>query len=149
MAATLLDHDNLPDWMFRIKSSELIQNGEKNQQILLELSLPFPLANRKLAIENQVSYDPIENSYLVKTHSVDGYVQDAPTFNNVVGYWKFTQISENEVSIEHASKSPMEGLPNWLIKTFLLEGPFQNITRIIRQSQQMPEMDEKRVLFSE
>jgi hypothetical protein len=135
LTALLLDAKAHEQWVYNTKSSYLVkQLGASSQIYYSEISMPWPLTNRDLVMEINISQKPGTNIMYVAEHAVTEYV---PVNKNKIRVttskvnWTITPIANNQLRVEYIGiADPVGDVPAWLVNSFSTNGSFETFKKL-------------------
>ncbi|MEM1326433.1 MAG: START domain-containing protein [Bacteroidota bacterium] len=131
--AVIKDHASYPKWSYKTKSLEIIERISPDAHYAHTIvDFPFPMKDRDLVMLSETTY-PDSKTVLIQLEGKPKKIakqEDFVRIETVQGYWRLTKLSDNKTEVIYQMASESVGLPNWLIETFALEAPKQNMTKI-------------------
>lgn len=131
--AVIKDHSKYPQWSYKTKSLKIVERINANAHYAYTVvDFPFPLKDRDLVMLSQTTY-PSADKVLIKLKGTPTKVaanDDYIRIEEVKGFWKLTALSNERTEVIYQMATESIGLPNWLIESFALEAPKQNLEQI-------------------
>jgi hypothetical protein len=127
--------------VYNTKISYLIKRKSKDTLFYYsEVSLPWPMANRDLAIRLTFEKDSLNKTLKVQARSTDNILPDKPGLVRVpysLGLWTIITLPNNHIKIDYTfSVNPGGALPVWLVNSMATAGPyntFKNLKGLIER----------------
>ena len=132
---------NNKTWVYNTRQAHLITTISENEFLYYaETSLPWPLSNRDMAINMNLSADPANNNLQIvatgKPDAIprkDGLVR-IPLFN---GVWNVKQVDNDKISIVYILKmNPGGNISAGVSNMFVSKGPFETFNNLSKQLKQ-------------
>jgi hypothetical protein len=131
--AVIKDHAAYPKWSYKTKSLDIIERISSDAHYAYTVvDFPFPMKDRDLVMLSSTTY-PDNKTVLIqlegkpkKKAATDDFVR----IETVRGFWKLSEMSSGKTEVIYQMATESVGLPNWLVETFALEAPKQNLTKI-------------------
>ncbi|MFZ4797862.1 MAG: hypothetical protein ACOYMA_10230 [Bacteroidia bacterium] len=122
-------------YIYKCKNSFIIKNlNDSELYYYHETSTPWPVENRYGIIYYKITQNNITKVVTIKSNAVFGmYAKQAnkvevPALN---ASWTFTPKADGTVFGEYyLYLNPGGNIPSWLIKLFVVDGPFSTITKM-------------------
>jgi ribosome-associated toxin RatA of RatAB toxin-antitoxin module len=120
-----------PDWMYGLKSAEVLKEDPKILQYVRRA--PFPFTDRYVVMTSQT--EGSEDSCLIAlehldypaSKEADGLVE----IESIKGHWLFKKLDENTTSVAYQFVSdPGGNLPEWLVNSFILKTPYLTLKNL-------------------
>lgn len=135
LTALLLDSKAHEQWVYNTKTSYLVKQLSASSQLYYsEISMPWPLTNRDVVVEMNISQTPGTNVMYVSANAVAQYV---PLNKNKVRVtmskvsWTVTPIGNNQLSVVYIGQADPGGdIPAWLANSFSTKGPFETFKKL-------------------
>lgn len=117
------------DWVYNTKVSYLIKRKSKDTLFYYsEVSLPWPITNRDLAIRLTFERDTMNKILKVQARSTDNILPEKSGLVRVpysLGLWNVTALPNNRIKIDYTfSVNPGGALPAWLVNSMATAGPY-------------------------
>ncbi|MFM2137696.1 MAG: hypothetical protein RJA57_3 [Bacteroidota bacterium] len=135
LIAILSDVSGFPDWIYRNKKAVLVKRYTPLDFVYFsEISMPFPVSNRDLAIRMQIRTDSLPRFLtIVGSHQPD-MVPEIPGHVRVPYYrawWKVTMPEPGSLHISYIIQVDAGGsLPAWLSNSFADKGPYETFVSL-------------------
>jgi hypothetical protein len=130
--AILQDIENMPEWGYSLKNTELIKNtGDTLQIYYAEASAPFPFENRDGIYLNKFRWDGKNKLLFVEIELLPDYLKKK---NKLVrlkgkGYWSVKVLKNDMLDITFSMQvDPGGNIPAWLANTFVNTTPISTMT---------------------
>jgi hypothetical protein len=135
LTALLLDSKAHEQWVYNTKQSYLVKQLSANNLLYYsEISMPWPLSNRDVVVEMNISQQPGTNVMYVSANAVAGYTavnknKIRVTMSKV--NWTVMPAGNNRLSIEYIGLGDPGGeVPAWLVNSFSTKGPFETFKKL-------------------
>ena len=135
LTALLLDMKAHEEWVYNTKVSYLVKQLSANHLLYYsEVSLPWPLTNRDVVVEMNISQQPATKILYITAKSADNIVpvkQDKVRVPMSDVNWIVTPIGNNKLSVEYVAEAdPGGSVPAWLVNAFSTKGPFETFKKL-------------------
>ena len=135
LTALLLDIKAHERWVYSTKTSYLVKQLGPNHCIYYsEMSLPWPLTNRDVVAEMNISQQPGSKVMYVTVNAVGNYVplhEDKVRVPLSKVSWTVTLIGNSKLSIEYiAQVDPGGDIPAWLVNSFSAKSLFETFRKL-------------------
>jgi hypothetical protein len=130
----LMDAKAHEQWVYNTKSSYAIKNITADHQIYYsEISMPWPVKNRDVVVDLQLTEDKTAGIMKVSAKAIPGHVQEKDAvrikFSDVS--WTVTAIADKQLKIEYiAQADPAGSIPEWVTNMFCTKGPFETFKKL-------------------
>ncbi|GAA4104341.1 START domain-containing protein [Mucilaginibacter panaciglaebae] len=140
IAAVLLDVENYPDWVYKIKSTSLVkQTSATDLFYYAEINMPWPAQNRDFAAHITVTQNPETKVITIDAPSVADLVPEKEDLTRVKrshGKWILIPDGNNKTKVTYYfTLEPDGGAPAWIINLFITDGPMQSFKKLKVQVQ--------------
>jgi len=129
----LLDIPNYPKWIEDVEEASILSKAENERDFHYQLSLPWPMKDRDIAMSMKIYYQD-DQSILLKLTSNSLLVPENDDFirmYNVVGEWLVTPMDDSNCQVTYQFLADPEGfLPAWVINIFIIDGPFKTLKNL-------------------
>ena len=134
LTALLLDVKAHEQWVYDTKRSYLLkQLGDDHLLYYSEINMPWPLTNRDVVVELNISQQPGTNIIYITANSVEQYLpvnKDKVRCSSKVS-WTVTPMGNSRLSIEYIGQAdPGGAVPAWLANSFSTKGPFETFKKL-------------------
>ncbi len=141
IAAATLDVSDMPEWIWHLRSAELIKTlGPHDIIIHLVISSPYGIEDRDAVIHTHVEQDPKTKVLRLTTTTVDGYVPIEPPLVRMARLqmnWTFTPRPDGKVDAELIGViDPGGRIPAWtanIIQKSSLYYSIRNLMHVVRE----------------
>ncbi len=137
MVSMHTDPDNISEWLYDCKKSELIKKVKDNEFYIYYVSdAPWPVQDRDYVLHSVITQDP--DTYVAMINfksetSITKNSEECVRMAEVTGYWQFKPLKAGKVRIEYqVHADPNGALPSWLANAAVVEQPFETM-KTIRQ----------------
>jgi hypothetical protein len=129
------DVDHHKNWVYNTKVSSLVKRkGRDTVTYYTEVSLPWPVSNRDLVMQQSMTRDSINKTLKIEVHSVSGVLPEKPGKVRVPfsqGLWNITTVANNRIRIEYVfNVDPGGSIPAWLVNMLSTAGPFNTFKNL-------------------
>jgi hypothetical protein len=130
LVALLMDVKTSPDWVYHVKSCELIKKVSASELYYYsEVKLPWPAANRDFVVHLTVTRNLDTKVITIDGPVVPGFVpikKGIVRIDHSIGKWTITPSRTNQLKVEYTILvDPGGSLPSWLVNMFATEGPMK------------------------
>ncbi|MEM0991710.1 MAG: START domain-containing protein [Bacteroidota bacterium] len=134
--SVIRDYKAYPEWSYKTKSLRILEQvNTETHYAYTVVDFPFPLKDRDLITYSATRYLK-DGVVLISLEAKPNKIK--PTeyvrINKVRGFWKLTPLSESKTRVIYQLASESIGLPTWLIESFALEAPIQNMTELAKRA---------------
>ena len=123
-------------WMSDIQKSEVKSTTGPNEFVsYYEIKLPWPMENRDAVYKLTKTYDATtQTTYFRFKAAPDLYAAQKGFVRIRIsdGYWSFKKIDENTTQVETSSYTETDGIPAWMVNSFIIDGPIKTFESFIR-----------------
>ena len=135
LVALLKDIPSAPTYVHHCKQSYIISSrGDSEIVFYQETAIDWPVSNRDVVIRYKIKQDKKTKTVMVDCAGiknvkpeVDGNVR----IPELKGYWKFSLEKNGNVQGEYCLYlDPGSSIPDWLSNMFLIDGPFNTISKM-------------------
>jgi len=135
LAALLLDIKAHEKWVYHTKTSYLVKQLSANHLLYYsELDMPWPLSNRDVVVEINISQQPGSKVMNVSANAVGHYVplqKDKVRVSLSKVNWTVTPVGNNQISVEYIAQADPGGeVPAWIVNSFSTKGPFETFEKL-------------------
>jgi hypothetical protein len=132
--AVLLDIDNMMDWGYNLKYTELLEkSGDTLQIYYAEASAPFPFKNRDGIYRNQFYWLADSNKLVVDIQLLPEFKEADDDFIRVKGkgYWHIIVLGDGKLDVTfHMEVDPGGNIPAWLANIFVEDTPIYTLEKL-------------------
>ena len=136
----LLNIPNYPKWIEDVDSSAILNKSDNKRDFYYQLSLPWPVKDRDIAMSMKISYQE-DKSILLELDGNANLIEEKNEFirmNDVIGQWLVTPIDDNKCEVTYQFLADPEGfLPAWVVNIFIVDGPFKTLQNLNNYAGQM------------
>ena len=130
--AFIEDVNNTDWWDKNIsKIKVLLYEKNKRAQFYLIYDLPWPLTDRDLCVDVEVSLDPVTDVGKIMSVAVPGIVPESPDMIRIKEYnqlWTITPAGKTACHVElEGNADPAGNIPDWLTNMIIVDSPLQVI----------------------
>ncbi len=130
LTALLMDAGAHEQWVYSTKKSYLVKQLTPASLVYYsEIAMPWPLSNRDVVVEMNISQQPATNVLVVKANAVAQYVplnKSKVRITRSEVTWTVTPVGNNQLSVEYTGLGDPGGeVPAWLANSFSIKGPFE------------------------
>jgi len=129
----ILDVENYPKWIEDVEYAEKLYHKENQIGMYYQLSLPWPMKDRDLAIVSNINRNT-DNSILFELEGKSELMADDDEFiriSNINGEWSIEPIDSNRSEVHYRFLADPEGfLPAWVVNIFIVDGPFKTMQNL-------------------
>jgi len=130
--SVLFDINNLTQWVYNCTKSEIVSKISNMELSYYQVtSVPFPATDRDMEVSLKATENP--NEIIITLRNVHNKI---PVHDDYVRIEYFESIwtikkgkSESEV-INEVTINPGGSLPNWIINSFIANGPYQTMLHL-------------------
>ncbi len=128
------NYKDFPNWQTNLTRIETIKKISNNQ--IFEhyfTDLPWPIDNRDLITLLQKKYSTDKKIITYNYYCVPNYLPKEENYLRVKkseGFWKLTEKSGYTTIIYQFKADPGGNIPDWLINSFLIDGPFETMSNL-------------------
>lgn len=127
--------DHHKDWIYNTKVSTLINRKNRDTVVYYsEVSLPWPVSNRDLVMEQCFVRDSINKSLKIEVTSQAHAIPVKPNLVRVpysLGIWHVTTLANNHIRIDYTFKvDPGGSIPAWVVNLMATAGPFNTFRNL-------------------
>jgi len=134
--ALLQDIENMPEWGYSLKSTELLKrSGDTIQIYYAEATAPFPFENRDGIYSNKFRWDNKNKVLHVEIELLPDYLKKKDKIVRVKGkgYWSVKVLKNDMLDITFSMQvDPGGSIPGWLANIFVDTTPYSTMTEIRR-----------------
>jgi len=135
LVALLMDANAHEQWVYSTKRSYMVKQLTPASMIYYsEISMPWPLSNRDVVVEMDISQQPATNVLTVTANAVAQYVpvnKSKVRITHSEVSWRVTPIGNNQLSVEYTGLGDPGGeVPAWLANSFSTKGPFETFKKL-------------------
>ena len=132
---TVLDVEAYPDWVSNIKEAERLKKiGESEYLFYYIADFPWPLKDRDVVLNTILVQEEDSKSVYIKLDGRASFIpekKDIIRIQKIHAHWYFIPEASGMVRVSYQMLvDPGGKIPVWLINTFLIEGPYQNLYRL-------------------
>ncbi len=135
--AVLKDIEAIPEWMYSVKESRLLERqGDTVQIYHTEARAPFPFKNRDGIYLNRFHWLEEGRAVRVDIEILPDYLE---AVDNVVriergqGFWEARQTGDHILEITFQMQvDPGGSIPSWLANMFVVDTPLETLTELKR-----------------
>lgn len=121
--SVIADYENYPDFMPRVKSTEVYYQSIDSSRYRTDLKMPWPMSD--IWYENFVTMDTVK--YEIRWKMLNGSILDTK------GFWKLRETEDGSfIVIYHAEVLLDSGFPEFIIRIFQKK-TIKNIMKAIRK----------------
>jgi hypothetical protein len=143
LVAVLMQPNLQPKWVIATKQASLIkQLSTARIYYYAEAALPWPLNNRDMVIDLQMSQDPVTKLLTIHANTIDHILPAKEGKQRVPlsqATWLVQPIADNRISIDYQIKiDPGGGIPPWMVNLFITKAPlesFKNLSKMLLENQ--------------
>jgi hypothetical protein len=134
--ALLQDIDNMQEWGYSLKSTELLKrSGDTIQIYYAEATAPFPFENRDGIYSNKFRWDNKNKVLFVEIELLPDYLKKKDKVVRVKGkgYWSVKVLKNDMLDITFSMQvDPGGSIPGWVANIFVDATPYETMTEIRR-----------------
>ncbi len=135
--AVLKDIQAIPEWMFSVKSSRVLEmQGDTIQIYYTEAKAPFPFKNRDGIYFNRFHWEETSRSLTVDIELRPDYLdpnEGLVRISKGSGFWLVKEIGPGALElIFQMQVDPGGNIPAWLSNMFVVETPLHTLTELRR-----------------
>jgi len=135
LTALLVDVKAHEQWVFHSKTSYIVKQLSPDHIIAYsEISMPWPLTNRDVVTEMNISQQPATKVMSISIIAVKGNVavsKDKVRVPMSKVNWTVTPLSNNQLSVEYVAQADPGGdIPAWVVNSFSTKGPFETFLKL-------------------
>lgn len=131
LVAVLMQPSLQPEWVLATKQAHLVkQISGARIYYYAEAALPWPMNNRDMVIDLQMSQDPSSKLLTIHANSIDNILplkegkQRVPLSQAT---WLVQPLPNNRMNIEYQIKiDPGGGIPPWMVNLFIAKAPYES-----------------------
>jgi hypothetical protein len=133
---TMVEDVNHTDWWDKNLSVIKVMKYEKNKfaSYYLVYDLPWPVTNRDLYVEVEVSIDPVTGVSKISASSVDGVVPVNKEIVRIKEYhqvWTIKPLTKETTQVElEGYADPSGSVPDWLTNMLIVDSPLKVISNV-------------------
>jgi hypothetical protein len=132
--AILQDIENMQDWGYSIKSTQLLERkGDTIQIYYAEASAPFPFENRDGVYLNKFRWDNKTHQLNVEIELLPDYLKRKSKLVRVKGkgYWIVKVLKNDMLDITFSMQvDPGGNIPAWMVNIMVDTTPFSTMTEL-------------------
>lgn len=129
------DYESFPQWqanLTRISTIKKISDTQIFEHYFTDL--PWPVDDRDLVTFMQKKASTDGKSITYTYTSIPNYIPEVKDYERIKessGFWQINRTGEKTVEIIYQFKAdPGGSIPDWLINSFLVEGPFETMSNL-------------------
>ncbi|HAN76373.1 MAG TPA: hypothetical protein DCQ31_00685 [Bacteroidales bacterium] len=115
-------------------SKTLVQETKNSRWDYVEVTMPWPLSNRDIVVNHSHTFDTVTQTYTSRLKSNPTYIaakNGIVRLKNMQGGWIIKSTGERSVSTEYyILLDPGENIPAWIINLFVVDVPFETISKL-------------------
>jgi START domain-containing protein len=151
LVAFILDINNYCDWQYHTVKARLLKKiNEQEVVYYTEIAAPWPVSNRDMVIDLQVSQDTRTKVLTITSKSVTGWVPEKDHLVRVPmsqGSWTVVPISSSLLKVEYfVLIDPGGSVPAWMINMVAAQAPYDSF-KILKDKIQQKKFMNSRVPF--
>ncbi len=132
--AILQDIENMPEWGYSVKSTELLESTGDTLQIYYAVaSAPFPFENRDGIYQNTFRWDGRNKILFVEIELLPGYMKKASRLVRLKGngFWNVKVLKNQMLDITFSMLvDPGGNIPAWMANIFVNTTPISTMTEL-------------------
>ncbi len=122
-------------WMSDIQKSDIKSTIGPNELVsYYEIKLPWPMENRDAVYKLTKTYDAASQTTFFKYKAAPDLFPAQKGFVRIKvsdGYWSFKKIDDNTTQVETSSYTETDGIPAWMVNSFIIDGPMKTFENFI------------------
>jgi START domain len=135
LVAILMQPNLQPEWVVATKQANLVkQISNARIYYYAEAALPWPMNNRDMVIDLNMSQNPVSKLLTIHANTIDNILplkegkQRVPISQAT---WQVQPLSNNRISIDYQIKiDPGGGIPPWMVNLFITKAPFESFKNL-------------------
>jgi hypothetical protein len=143
LKSILEDVPHYRDWVYSTKTSELIEQKDKNAFVYYaEVSAPWPVSNRDYYSETSIICDSVAGTLQIKSRNIPNRF---PTRKHLVrvpflnAEWSISRSADNTLHVEYQLRwDPGGSVPPWLVNLFASTGPYESFSLLKKKMTDNP-----------
>jgi hypothetical protein len=143
LVAVLMKPNLQPQWVVATKQASLVkQLSSAHIYYYAEASLPWPLNNRDMVIDLQMSQNSVTKLLTIHANTIDNILPAREGKQRVPlsqATWLVQPIANNRISIDYQIRiDPGGGIPPWMVNLFITKAPlesFKNLSKMMLENQ--------------
>lgn len=141
LASIILQPSLQPEWVIATKSSKTIKTLAANHlYYYAEAVLPWPMSNRDMVIDLQITQDVISKKITVNANTINNILPILEGLQRVPyshATWEVYPLGKDQIRIEYNIRiDPGGGIQPWMVNMFIAKAPFdsfRNLRRLIQE----------------
>ena len=135
LVETVYDIDSYPEWVSNLETAKILETvSEREIYYYYQADVPWPFSNRD-DVMRFVMEENSDNEGV--TIIISGHPDYIPEKDKIVrltlnkGHWRFTPLLNGETEIDYIFfTNEGKGYPNWIINMFVVDGPFDMVSKL-------------------
>lgn len=128
-----VDFDNTKNWGYNLMHIEVLKRISSREFIVYyQVDMPWPLSDRDIINQIKITRDSDGGGKMVLTALPD-YLAEKADFVRIKkaeGFYLVEPISEKKSKLTYQYYANPEGLPAWVVNSFITDSPFSTLTKI-------------------
>ncbi|MBY0481798.1 MAG: hypothetical protein K2Q21_10605 [Chitinophagaceae bacterium] len=141
LASIILQPQVQPEWVIATKSAKTIKSLQENHlYYYAEASLPWPMSNRDMVIDLQITQEASSKKMTVRANTISNILAEKDGLQRVPyshATWEIYSIGKDQIQIDYNIRiDPGGGIPPWMVNMFIARAPFEsfrNLKRLIQE----------------
>jgi len=137
VAAILTDAKNYPNWVYKLSTAEVLKGTiPGGVWSYYTVDMPWPLSDRD-GVSSTRARQEANGKIIITQKSEPNFIgekEDMVRLLYIDTTWQLEKGEDGKVHITYQSLADPGGLPSWLVNLFLLDGPFETLQGLRKES---------------